>query len=118
MKVWVIKLHYLVYEATAGINLHLSFSGHDSSNPVLCRRCGRPIADPAYIRPNLEVSPFDELQKNVSTLFGQKGDFPVQSLVNPHGDKFDLVLFQKAGCQGVHGVGLFFLSEHHALPLI
>lgn len=69
-----------------------------SARFVLCRSCGRDVADPSYLLTlTSTLSPFDARQQNLTSLFGSTS-VPLQSLTNPHGHTFDVVLFQKAGC--------------------
>jgi len=66
---------------------------------VLCRSCGREVADPAF----LKVSPLspDFLQRQNLTLFGSAVRLPVEKLRNPAGFEFEVVTFERTGCLGV-----------------
>lgn len=67
---------------------------------MLCRGCGRPLASPSLLLSS-QVSPFDREQRNLTSLFG-RDQIPLQTLKNPHGVQFQVVLFKKFGCVG-HG---------------
>jgi len=69
------------------------------NHEVLCRSCGREVADPAF----LKVSPLspDFLQRQNLTLFGSATRLPVEKLRNPAGFEFEVVTFERTGCLGV-----------------
>jgi hypothetical protein len=74
----------------------------------LCRDCGRPLADPAYLLVD-SLAPTPSLTdkligRNVTGLFGQP-KVPLQRFRNPAGFEFDVVLFKKAACQSLDDVG-------------
>jgi len=66
---------------------------------VLCRSCGREVADPTYLR----VSPLspDFLQRQNLTLFGSAKRLPVEKLRNPAGFEFEVATFERTACVGV-----------------
>jgi len=66
---------------------------------VLCKSCGRDIADPFYLKVS-PLSPFFLERQNVS-LFGSPTTIPVEQLRNPAGAQFRVVTFASAGCTGV-----------------
>ena len=63
---------------------------------VLCRNCGRTLADPAYLHTK-NLSPEFIERKNQTRLFGSKHSVSVEKLKNPRGFEFDVVSFEKAG---------------------
>ena len=66
---------------------------------VLCRNCGRDIADPYFLKVS-PLSPFFLERQNV-TMFGSQVSIPVEQLRNPAGIEFKVVTFTRAGCTGV-----------------
>jgi len=68
---------------------------------VLCRSCGREVADPHYLRPS-PLSPH-HLQRQNLTVFGSIVEQAVERLRNPQGAEFEVVTFERAGCEGVGG---------------
>ena len=63
---------------------------------VLCRNCGRGLADPSYLHTK-SLSPLFIERKNKTELFGSKFPVSVETLKNPQGFQFDVVSFDKAG---------------------
>jgi len=67
---------------------------------VLCRSCGRGLADPHYLHTS-QLSPEFLARRNHTSLFGSDKVVSVEKLVNPAGVQFEIVSFDKAGCTGV-----------------
>jgi len=71
----------------------------EAHHGVLCRNCGREVADPSYLKPS-PLSP-EFLERKNLTVFGSPVSLPVEKLRNPQGSEFEVVTFSKAGCLGV-----------------
>ena len=65
-------------------------------NSVLCRSCGRELADPSYLKTKTLSPEFIE-RKNQTLLFGVKHPVSIEKLKNPAGNEFEVVSFEKAG---------------------
>jgi len=68
-------------------------------NSVLCRSCGREVADPDFLRVS-PLSPYFLERQNVS-MFGASLKVPVEKLKNPAGVEFSVITFKTGGCKGV-----------------
>ena len=62
-------------------------------NSVLCRSCGREVADPGLLR----VSPLSPhfLERRNTTMFGSSLTVPVERLRNPAGFEFSVITFSQ-----------------------
>jgi len=67
---------------------------------ILCRSCGRGIADPNFLHTS-HLSPEFLARKNLTRLFGTDKVVSVEKLRNPSGVDFEIVSFDKAGCTGI-----------------
>ena len=76
------------------VALTLSLNLCESS--VLCRNCGRELADPFYLRTK-HLSPEFIERRNKTQLFGATHPVSIERLKNPAGVEFEVVSFQKAG---------------------
>ena len=76
-------------------------------NAVLCRSCGRAVADPTYLHTRLLSPEFIE-RRNRTKLFGVEHPVSVEKLKNPAGVEFEVVSFEKAG---KYKTVFFFLSS-------
>ena len=65
----------------------------DDHNSVLCRSCGRELADPSFLRVS-PLSPHFLERQNVS-MFGSSLIVPVEKLRNPAGYEFSVITFRK-----------------------
>ena len=65
-------------------------------NSVLCRSCGREVADPFYLKTKTLSPEFIE-RRNRTNLFGVKHPVSIERLKNPAGHEFEVVSFEKAG---------------------
>ena len=65
----------------------------DDHNSVLCRSCGRELADPSFLRVS-PLSPHFLERQNVS-MFGSSLKIPVEKLRNPAGYEFSVITFRK-----------------------
>jgi len=95
-------------QVTVFVNIFVTFSKserdkssseiHDH-NSVLCRSCGREVADPGLLR----VSPLSPhfLERRNTSMFGSSLIVPVERLRNPAGFEFSVITFSQGGCQGV-----------------
>jgi len=95
--VWLVSACLVVVEVASH---QLAFEEGHSKSTVLCRSCGREIADPFYLKSNL-LSPEYLERHNLTSLFGRNYQVPVEKLRNPSGAEFRVVIFAKAGCRGV-----------------
>ena len=69
-----------------------SSESHDH-NSVLCRSCGREVADPGLLR----VSPLSPhfLERRNTSMFGSSLIVPVERLRNPAGFEFSVITFSQ-----------------------
>ena len=65
-------------------------------NSVLCRSCGREVADPFYLKTKTLSPEFIE-RRNRTNLFGVKHPVSIERLKNPAGHEFEVVSFERAG---------------------
>ena len=68
----------------------------DSDHSVLCRSCGREVADPRRLYTRVLSPEFLE-RRNLTRLFGSRLPVSVERLRNPAGREFQVVSFTKAG---------------------
>ena len=70
--------------------------GHNS---VLCRSCGREVADPGLLR----VSPLSPyfLERRNASMFGSTLIVPVEKLRNPAGFEFSVITFSQGSDSGL-----------------
>jgi len=90
---WLVSASYLSSH-------QLGLEEGESKPSVLCRSCGRELADPFYLT-NTLLSPEYLERQNLTRLFGRTTPVPVEKLRNPAGKEFQVVTFTKAGCLGV-----------------
>lgn len=73
--------------------------GAAAEHGVLCRNCGREVAEPASLTPS-PLSP-EYLERQNISLFGSEAKLSVEKLRNPAGVEFEVVTFKRAGCSPV-----------------
>ena len=76
------------------VNILVSCSKSERDhNSVLCRSCGREVADPGLLR----VSPLSPhfLERRNTSMFGSSLIVPVERLRNPAGFEFSVITFSK-----------------------
>lgn len=76
------------------VNILVSCSKSERDhNSVLCRSCGREVADPGLLR----VSPLSPhfLDRRNTSMFGSSLIVPVERLRNPAGFEFSVITFSK-----------------------
>jgi hypothetical protein len=76
----------------------------EHQHSVLCRSCGREVADPGLLYTRVLSPEFLE-RRNLSRLFGSRQPVSVERLRNPAGREFQVVSFTKAG-QCNHRTGI------------
>ena len=71
-------------------------SSQEEDHSVLCRSCGRAVADPSLLYTRVLSPEFLE-RRNLSRLFGSRQPVSVERLRNPAGREFQVVSFTKTG---------------------
>ena len=85
----------MIIECLLALTLSLNLC-ESVQNSVLCRNCGRELADPFYLRTK-HLSPEFIERRNKTQLFGATHPVSIERLKNPAGVEFEVVGFQKAG---------------------
>jgi hypothetical protein len=78
------------------LTLQLISTSEEAEHSVLCRSCGREVADPGLLYTRVLSPEFLE-RRNLSRLFGSRQPVSVERLRNPAGREFQIVSFTKAG---------------------